>query len=486
MNLMLLLPVLGPMLCGAYLLFVGFSSRTARNRFSAAVVVLTSCAALIVLFTSQEQPLLLLRLNEQLNFSLKVDGLSKVFGSIVSILWVPTTFYAFEYMKHEGKENRFFGFFLISLGVTLGISLSANPLTLYFFYECLTLATLPLVMHAMDFKARAAGRRYLLYSMTGSALFFACFVVLCAASGPMEYTLGGFINASKALSLSNVLPVAFLVGFIGCSVKAALFPLHGWLLSASVAPTPVTALLHAVAVVKAGVFAVIRLIYYSFGTDLLYGTTAQTIVLGLCALTIVFGSAGALRTAHFKRRLAYSTISNLSYLLFGAALMTSAGLVAALVHMTFHAILKITLFFCAGAVFHQTGNEYVYDLTGYGRAMPITMACFTVTAFGLMGVPPLGGFTGKWLLGCAAVGNGLPMGYVGLFALIVSAILTWLYLVPILITAYFPPKDAVLTQRCEAGSLMTVPLIALATASIVLALGSSWLISTITAALYSV
>lgn len=483
MNLMLLLPVLGPMLCGAYLLFAGFSSRMARNRFSAIVVVLTAGFALAALFGTKEQTLVLLRLNEQLNFALKADGLSKVFGSIVSILWIPTTFYAFEYMKHEGKENRFFGFFLISLGVTLGISLAANPLTLYFFYECLTLATLPLVMHAMDFKARAAGRRYLLYSMTGSALFFACFVVLSAVSGPMEYTLGGFINTSKALPFSHILPIAFLVGFIGCSVKAALFPLHGWLLSASVAPTPVTALLHAVAVVKAGVFAVIRLIFYSFGTDLLSGTTAQTIVLGLCALTIVFGSAGALRTAHFKRRLAYSTIANLSYLLFGAALMTSAGLVAALVHMTFHAVLKITLFFCAGAVFHQTGNEYVYDLTGYGRAMPITMACFGVTALGLMGVPPLGGFTGKWLLGCAAVDSGLPMGLVGLVALILSAILTWLYLVPILVAAYFPPKGAALPQRCEASGMMTTPLVALAVASVVLAFGSSWLITAITAVL---
>ena len=242
-----------------------------------------------------------------------------------------------------------------------------------------------------------------------------------------------------------------------------MFPFHRWLPTASVAPTPVTALLHAVAVVKAGAFAIIRMTYYSFGTELLKGTYAQYIIMVASLVTILFGSAMALKEQHLKRRLAYSTISNLSYLVFGASLMTSAGLTGALTHMVVHGVVKITLFFCAGAVLYKTGQEYVHDLRGMGKRMPVTFACFTVASAALVGVPPLPGFLSKWNLASAALGTKNPLALAGVGVLLSSAVLTAFYLFLVVFKACFPSKNGMLpeTKRCEANAYMTVPLVLL-------------------------
>ena len=228
------------------------------------------------------------------------------------------------------------------------------------------------------------------------------------------------------------------MAFFGFGVKAAVFPFWRWLPKASVAPTPVTALLHAVAVVKSGIFAIIRLTYYSFGTTFLVGTWAQTVMLVFAAITIVFGSTVALRTPHVKRRFAYSTVSNLSYIIFGIAIMTPAGLAAGLLHMVYHAVIKITLFFTAGAILYKTHREYLYEMEGFGRLMPITFATMTITGLGLIGVPPFAGFHSKWALATAAVDSGNSMTYIGIVALILSALLTALYIFQVVIRAYFP------------------------------------------------
>ena len=224
----------------------------------------------------------------------------------------------------------------------------------------------------------------------------------------------------------------------------------------------------------------IRLTYYGFGCDFLRGSWAQQVVMAAAAVTIVYGSAMALRTPHFKRRLAYSTVSNLSYILFGVTLMTPAGLVGGLSHMVFHAVIKITLFFCAGAVLYKTGREYVYQLEGFGRAMPVTMAAFTISSLGLMGIPPLAGFVSKWGIATAAVQTGNPMAYVGVAALIVSALLTALYLMAVILRAYFPGKSfdpASVNGVEDPNGLMTVPLIVLSVASVLLGLCASPLIA---------
>ena len=437
---LMLLSILFPLLAGLALLLSGVEKRRVRELWVLSAAFITAVLALAGVFFGGGESFVALRLGAGLRLSFRADGLASVFAVMVSVLWVIASFYALEYMKHEGRETRFFAFFLMSFGVTLGVAFAANLFTMYLFYELLTLATLPLVMHAMDEKARFAGKQYILYSMTGAALGFVAMIYVLACSGNADFVLGGALDLSR-IGNRNVMQLVFVLGFFGFGVKAAIFPFHSWLLSASVAPTPVTALLHAVAVVKSGVFAVMRLTWYSFGASLLFGSWAQAVVLCAAAFTVAYGSAMALRSPHFKRRLAYSTVSNLSYILLGVAVMTPAGLVAALAHMLFHAVNKITLFFGAGAVYYRTGREYVYELEGYGRVMPGTMAAFTFTALGLMGLPPLSGFMSKWSLATAALDSGLAVGWVGAGALILSALLTALYLMSIVYSVYFPRRD---------------------------------------------
>lgn len=442
--------------------------------------VLTALLALsVVLLTLREgadaTACTLVEFESGLTLSFRVDGMSMLFAALVSILWPLTTLYAFSYMRHEGRERKFFSFFLMSFGVVLGIAFAEDFLTLYIFYELLTLSTLPLVMHAMTPEARWAGRKYLIYSFSGAAAVFAVLVFLMQYGTTLNFTWGGVLDAAKCAGSETTLRLVFLAGFFGFGVKAAVCPLHGWLPDASVAPTPVTALLHAVAVVKSGVFAIARLIYFCFGAAFLRGTAAQDICLLAAALTILFGSAKALRTPHLKRRLAYSTVSNLSYIVLGLSLMTPDGLTAGLTHMVYHALLKIVLFFCAGAVLVQSGREYTYQLGGLGSVMPRTMAAFTVSALGLMGLPPLGGFAGKWLIATACVENGSAPALFGAAALMVSAVLTTLYLLPVCLRACLPGRGAQLPEAREADMLMRVPITVLTLIGVVLALGSSTL-----------
>ena len=344
---------------------------------------------------------------------------------------------------------------------------------MYLFYEFLTLVTLPLVMHAMDNKARHAGKMYILYMMFGAALAFIGFVFVYCYGTSIDFVPGGVLNPILVAEHEKTLQLVFIAAFFGFGVKAAVFPLYRWLPKASVAPTPVTALLHAVAVVKSGIFAIIRLTYYSFGTDFLVGTVAQNVMLVAAAITIVFGSTVALRTPHIKRRFAYSTVSNLSYIIFGIALMTPLGLAAALMHMIYHAVLKITLFFTAGAVLYKTHREYLYEVEGFGRLMPVTFAAMTITGIGLVGIPPFAGFHSKWALATAAVQGGNPVSYLGILALIISALLTALYVFYIVVRAYFPRNKeypaGYYDHVQDPNWYMKGPLIILTVASLVLA-----------------
>ena len=393
-----------------------------------------ACIVLTYLYGSGFLACIMVRFNEAFSISLRIDGASMVYGAIVSVLWPLVTAYSLDYMSHEGHENRFFAFWLMAYGVVLGIAYSEDFLTLYFFYEVLTLTTLPLVMHAMDEKARYAGRKYLVYSLSGAAFAFIGIVFLLNYGvGHLNFTYGGILDQSLAAGNERTLELVFVAAFFGFGVKAAVFPFHGWLPDASVAPTPVSALLHAVAVVKAGAFAVLRLIYYGFGADFLRGSWAQTVVMTAAIVTIVYGSARALRTPHLKRRLAFSTVSNLSYILFALTLMTPAGMVGGMTHMVYHAFTKITMFCCAGAIILKSGKEYIYEMEDFGRAMPVVFATFTVSSFALIGMPPLGGFAGKWMIAEAAVASVNPLAYAGIAALILSTLLTTLYMLTIVV-----------------------------------------------------
>ncbi len=477
MKALMCIAVLLPILSGALLPLFRFKKRLHREIYVETFVLAASAVVLALLLNRPEAPLRLFRLTETLDITLRMDGLAGVFSGLVAFLWPLSTLYAFEYIKHEGGDDKFFAFYTMSYGVTLGIAQSANLITLYLFYELLTLVTLPLVTHTGDRRSIRAGMKYLGYSIGGAACAFLGIMVLYACGDPaLTFRYGGFVSADTPRR--TLVLTAYLLTFFGFGVKAAVFPFHSWLPSAGVAPTPVTALLHAVAVVKAGAFAVTRVTFYCFGVSLLYGTWAQYTAMAFSVFTIVFGSAMALREQHLKRRLAYSTVSNLSYILFGVTLMTPAGLTGALSHMLFHGVMKITLFFCAGAVMYKTHREFVPELTGLGRYMPVTFTAFAAASAALVGVPLLPGFLSKWNLATAALAEGGLLPTLGVAALLVSAILTACYLFTPVVNAFFPPAGEGghgLELARDPNWAMKLPFVVLMAAMLALGIGSGGL-----------
>lgn len=462
----LLAAVLLPFLSGALLYFLRWKDYRAIKRYTTCVVVLTSVLTWALILSVGDGAFTVIHFTERLAFSLRFDALGKFFAGIIATLWPLTTLYAFEYMVREERQGTFFAFFLMSYGVTLGVAMAANLFTMYCFYELLTLCTLPLVIHTLSVKAVRAARTYLIFSIGGAAFAFVSmvFLVVCGAGG--SFALGGLLH-SFPYDKPYITHIAYLLGFLGFGVKAAVFPTHVWLPKASVAPTPVTALLHAVAVVKSGVFAIVRLTWFCFGTELLKGTWVQRVVMCFAIATIFYGSARAVKESHFKRRLAYSTVANLSYILFGVTMMTEAGLQAGLMHMAVHAEIKILAFFCAGAVLHSCGREYVRELDGLGKRMPVTLGTFTVSALALAGIPPFSGFVSKWSLLTAAAESGDGLAYAGAGVLLCSALLTAVYMFTAARRMWFPAKGtdlAALDGIREVNWRMTVPMVILAAA----------------------
>jgi multicomponent Na+:H+ antiporter subunit D len=402
----------------------------------------------------------------KLNFSLKIDGMSMVFAGLVSTLWPLATLYSFPYMEHEKNGsihiNIFYLFYTATYGVTLGIAMSGNMLTMYCFYELLTLVTVPLVMHTLTREAVLASRTYFYYSLGGAAFAFIGLIFLISYGNSLEFVYGGVLNKALVSDKKNLLLLIYVLAFMGFGVKAAICPFNSWLPKAGVAPTPVTALLHAVAVVKSGAFAIMRLTYYSYGADFIRGTWAQYFLMCVVIFTIVYGCSMAVKETHIKRRLAYSTISNLSYILFGVVIMTPLGLVGALCHMVFHGVMKICSFFCAGSMITQAHANYVHELDGMAKRMPKVFGIFTVSAFALMGVPGLCGFVSKWNLAKAAFESGNYLAYVGVGALLVSALLTAIYMLTIVMRAYFPSRafdySTLSEDICDPDWRMLLPL----------------------------
>lgn len=500
----LAVPVFLPILAGILLIIVRSGIQGSRRerwmeRGVEGVVLLTSAMVFALLGELWSSGLagapvvrsqVLFRLFGDLTVCFKLDLMGSVFAGLVAFLWIFATLYAFEYMKDEPRRPAFFAYYTMTYGVTLGIALAGNLVTLYLFYEVLTLVTFPLVLHPMTREAALASRKYLYYSIGGAAFAFLgmVFVLGFSVTGNTEFLAGGVLDLQRAGEYRQVLLFIYVLAFFGFGVKAALFPVHGWLPRATVAPTPVTALLHAVAVVKSGAFAIMRFTYYSYGTAFLRGSWAQWLVMAAALVTIVYGSTMAVREVHWKRRLAYSTISNLSYILFGATLMSPVGLAAALSHLVAHAFMKICSFFCAGAVMHQTGKTYVYELDGMGRRMPVTFGCLTVASLSLMGIPLFAGFVSKWNLAQAAFAEGqgwlagkggswLP--YAGVAVILYSALMTGIYMLTVLVRAYFPKeecggaKDACGDVSCDPNWRMLVPLVVFAAAILLIGLHSA-------------
>jgi multicomponent Na+:H+ antiporter subunit D len=399
-----------------------------------------------------------------ISLSLHVDTAGIIFGLSASLLWIITSFYSIGYMRSlaEHKQTRYYAFFAICLASTIGIAFSANLLTFVLFYEILTVATYPLVIHKETPEAMSAGRKYLAYLLTGGLALIAATALTYVYAGSLDFTPGGFLSDLAGQPNLMLLFVLFLIGF---GMKSALIPFHSWLPSAMIAPTPVSGLLHAVAVVKAGVFGFIRVVGFIYGPSLFHDIGAGQILAIMAAITIIVSSLLAFYQDNLKRRLAYSTIGHLSYILLGVSLLSTTAWTGSLIHLVNHAVLKITLFFCAGAIYAKTHVENISELNGMGKQMPITMGAFTLAAIGLLGIPPLNGFTSKWFLGQGALDAGLPV-YLGL--LLLSGLLNAGYFFPIIRRAFFISSDK-RTRFGEASMLMVVPL--LLTAALALFLG---------------
>lgn len=435
---MILAVILLPIITGVLLPVLPFQSKKQRDLFNEIIVVINTIMVWYLILNRPADPFTVVNYTGDLSITFKIDGLGMVFGGLVATLWPLATLYAFEYMTKEERESVFFMFYTMTYGVTLGIAFAGNLLTMYFFYELLTLVTVPLVMHTLTREAILASRKYLYYSLGGAAFAFIGMIFVIIYGDTLSFTYGGVLNLAKIGDRANILLLIYVMAFMGFGVKAAICPFNSWLPEAGVAPTPVTALLHAVAVVKSGAFATMRLTYYCFGVDFVRGTWAQKLLMAIVLITILYGSGQALRETHIKRRLAFSTISNLSYILFGVVIMTPLGLVGALSHMVFHAVMKIASFFCAGAIMHETERHYIHELDGLGYKMPGVFTVFTFSSLALMGVPGLCGFISKWNLAQAAVSSGNAEAYIGIAVLMVSALLTAIYMMTIVIRAFFP------------------------------------------------
>ncbi len=398
--------------------------------------------------------------------ALRVDAFGIYFGLIASGLWILTSIYSIGYTRgnHEDKQTRYFASFALSLSATIGVAFAGNLLTFIIFYELLTLATYPLVIHKETPEAIRAGRQYLAYSLTAGLVLLACAVWCYQATGTLDFAAGGIFSGEE--TSAGGFRCLFMLFLAGVGVKAGVMPFHSWLPNAMVAPTPVSALLHAVAVVKSGVFGVVRMVGFVFGPEVMAEHGLNIILATFAGVTVLLASLIALQQDSLKRMLAYSTIGHLSYIVFGAALLTPDGFAGGVFHISTHALMKITLFFCAGAIYVNTHVQKISGLDGIGKAMPWTMGAFTVGALGLTGIPPINGFFSKWFLCVGTMQAGWPLGLV---VFLLSGLLNAAYLLPVVHRAFFRPSNQ-FDKYGEASPLMVVPLCLTAVLAVVFGL----------------
>jgi multicomponent Na+:H+ antiporter subunit D len=401
-----------------------------------------------------------------LDLVLHADTLSVLFVALSTVLWLVTTVYAIGYLEHSPHRSRFFGFFSLCVSATVGLALAGNLFTFVIFYELLTLATYPLVAHRGTPEAMRGARIYLTYTLGGGMLLLIGTVWLHVLAGPAVFVEGGTLHRLPE-QYHPQLKMIFLLLIAGLGVKAALVPLHGWLPQAMVAPAPVSALLHAVAVVKAGAFGIVRVVYDVYGVNF----TDQLGLLGIlgvvAAVTIIYGSVRALYQDNLKKRLAWSTVSQVSYIALGTAILGPVGTVGGIVHLVHQGIMKITLFFSAGNYAETLGIHKVSEMNGVGRRMPATTLAFTVAALGMIGIPPVAGFVSKWYLGLGALEAGMAAWVMPV--LLASSVLNAAYFLPILHRAWFRdpapawPAEHLPAERLETHAALLWPPVVTAT-----------------------
>lgn len=471
-EILLLLQILFPVVAGCLLFFV---ARCGKHKVQTSYVMLVLTAETVLVVVNafmRETTVEWFCLTPSVKLLLCNDGLSRLFGGLVAFVWLAVGFYSFHYLKETRKQEMFYGFYLIALGVLQGIGLAGNLVTFYLFYEWMTLMTVPFVFYNRTKESIRASRKYLFYSVAGASFALAGIFLLAGNTEGLQFA-GGALN--EAANRTEVLLAAVLL-LIGFGTKAGMFPMHGWLPTAHpVAPAPASAVLSGV-ITKAGVLGIIRSLYYVIGMDYLAGTYVQTVFLSLALITVFMGSMLAYKEKILKKRLAYSTVSQVSYVLFGLALFTPAGFAAALLHVVFHSVIKNGLFLFAGTVIHQTGEERVEGLRGMGKYMPVTFWCFTFVSLALVGIPPMSGFVSKWYLAKGAMSASVGVfSYLGPAVLLISALLTAGYLLSVTADGFFPGKDFVdpTPEPREGHVSMLIPCIFFAGAALLLGVFAS-------------
>lgn len=449
-------------------------------------MVLCGALAALALCGVGSDTLVLFRLVDNIPVYFALDGLGRLFVGIVTLVFLLAGFYAFSYMAHEKKEKRYYGFYLITYGVLLGLGCAGNLVTLYLFYEIMTLVSMPLVIHEETREAVMAALKYLFYSFGGAYIALFGIYVLYQYADTLDFVAGGSLDIDRLIQSGNtelMLVAAFCI-ILGFGVKAGSFPMHAWLPTAHpVAPAPASAFLSGI-IVKGGILAVVRTVYYCIGAAFLRGTWVQMVWLTFAVITIVMGSALAYKERILKKRLAYSTVSNLSYIMLGLAVMTPEAFTGSMLHIVFHAIIKCALFLFAGAVIMATGEVKVSAYAGLGRKMPVLFWSFTIVSLGLIGIPPTSGLVSKWYLGVGSLQAGVSNAFgegIGVFAwlaplaLLASALLTAGYLLPISIQGFLGEKREKESEKQqnkkqeiskEPPILMLVPIVILAVLTI--------------------
>lgn len=466
-----------PILAGIVVLCIPSAGSEDKRIACACVTVLGILAALAWIFIGlcnktggTETGYVLFSLTESLNIFFRPDPLGLFFMGFIPAEWLLGGIFSLEYLKHEENKKRFWGFYLLTLGALHGLCLSGNLITMYLFFEMMTLVSMPLVLHTQTHEAVMAGLKYLLYSMCGAYMALFGVFVLYHLGTAMEFVPGGVLSPEMWSVGSGILRLAVFLMILGFGVKAGMFPMHAWLPTAHpVAPAPASAVLSAI-IVKGGILAVLRSVYYIAGTDFIKGTWVQHVWIILAMITVFMGSMLAFRETVFKKRLAYSSVSQASYILLGMAVLNPTALTGSLMHVLFHAFIKTALFLCAGAIIFQTGCTRVDELTGIGKKMPILLWCYTFVSLGLIGIPPMSGFISKWYLMTGMLESGEPVvSWLGPVVLLVSALLTAGYLLPVTMKGFLPGKeyDYEKSEKLEPPKKMVVPLVILAAAAIV-------------------
>lgn len=459
-DLILLIPVLFPILVGFFIRFFKFSSVKTVKAVSA-IAIIINIFILFAVLSSTASGLELIDINGSLKIAFKLDDLGKLFTVLISIIWLLVCFYSFEYMKHEGREQRFFAYFIATYGAVMGLGFSSNFFTFYLCYEAMTLLSFPLVMHNLSQDAIKAGIKYLAYSFFGATLVLLGMFFIFQYTNTLDFVPGGVLNIANIGDKRDFLLLLYTLMFIGFGGKAGMFPLHAWLPTAHpVAPSSASAILSGV-ITKAGVLGIMRTTFFVFGGEFIYGSWAQTLLMSMTLITVFMGSMMAFRENHLKKRLAYSSVSQVSYILFGIIALNPMGFTGSILHIFAHAFIKNTLFLCAGAIIYMTHHVYVSDLKGIGKEMPVTMWCFTIASLALVGIPPLSGFVSKYYLAMGGLSLNNTLGVVGVAVLLISALLTAGYLIPVFVKGFFPGNDFDYKslKKKEANLYMTVPMI---------------------------